>query len=59
MYGGRLGHDEQAVFAELREIVDEVGESALQNSEPLPLRPADRGLACKVGHRTVSRKERV
>jgi len=36
MYGGCHGDDEQAVFAELCEIVEEVIEALRHNGEPLP-----------------------
>ena len=35
-YGGCHGNDEQAVFAELCDIVDEVIELYLQDGKPLP-----------------------
>ena len=44
-YGGCHGHDEQAVFAELCEIVDETIELLQQEGKPLPPPTAGRDLA--------------
>ena len=44
-YGGCHGDDEQAVFAELCEIVDETIELLQQEGKPLPPPTADRDFA--------------
>ena len=44
-YGGCHGQDEQAVFAELCEIVDETIELLQQDGKPLPPPTAGRDLA--------------
>lgn len=43
-YGGCHGDDEQAVFAELCQIVDEVVAAHLEDGRPLPPATADRDL---------------
>lgn len=47
-YGGCHGDDEQEVFAELCEIVDEVIEQYQNDSKPLPPPTAGRGVAEKI-----------
>lgn len=43
MYGGCHGDEEQAVFAKLCEIVDEIIEDHLKTDDPLPPATAGRG----------------
>jgi len=47
-YGGCHGHDEQQVFAELCQIVDETIESYHKESKPLPPPTAGQGIAQRI-----------
>lgn len=48
IYGGCHGDDERIVYAELCDIVDEVGESYRQSGETLPPRTVSRDLLAKM-----------
>jgi predicted RNase H-like HicB family nuclease len=47
-YGGCHGNDEQQVFAELCQIVDETIENCLKDGRPLPPATAGTGIAERI-----------